>query len=135
MTNPVKDIDDYLSSVPEDLRSSLEELRKVIKEVVPAATERISYQIPTFFYHGSLVAFSVSAKQRVSKKYYSLHVISPSLMRSLKDEVKQYETTTSTIHIPFDGVLPVTLVKKLVRARIEENEGRSRSRKKSTEKN
>ncbi len=132
MTNPAKDIDDYLASVSEGPRNILGQLREVIKEAAPMAVERISYQVPTFFYNGPLVAFSVSAKRRVWKKHYSFHLMSPSLMSSIKDEIKPYETTTATIHFPVNDTLPVALVKKPVRARMEENKLRASTKKKMT---
>ncbi len=53
-----KTIDDYLALQTEDIRTGLEKLRKTIHSIIPNAEEAISYQIPTFKYHGSLVGFA-----------------------------------------------------------------------------
>ena len=45
-------------------------------------------------------------------------------MSTFKDELKQYKTTTATIHFHADKPLPVALVKKLVKARTKENKTR-----------
>jgi len=42
------DIDSYLSSLPHDSRLIVEEIRRIVKARVPAATETISYQLPAF---------------------------------------------------------------------------------------
>lgn len=41
-------IDGYIASAPPDVRGILEDIRRVIKTVVPAAEETISYQLPAF---------------------------------------------------------------------------------------
>ncbi|MFW9913205.1 MAG: iron chaperone [Candidatus Thorarchaeota archaeon] len=110
-------IDAYLEALPEEKQVPLEDLRKIIKTIVPEAVEVISYKIPTFKYKGKgLVALSAS------KKHCSLHLMSPSVMKAHKDELKQYSTTTATIHFSADKPLPPALVEKLVKARIHENQ-------------
>lgn len=115
---PAKNVDDYLAAVPEPARATLEALRKIIKSAAPGAEEAISYQIPTFRYHGSLVGFAAFPN------HCSFFIMSPKLMAEHKDELKAYETATATIHFPTDKPLPAALVKKFVQARIEENEAR-----------
>ena len=46
-------------------------------------------------------------------------------MAARKDELKGYDTTTSTIRFTPDKPLPAALVKGLVKARIAENEART----------
>jgi uncharacterized protein YdhG (YjbR/CyaY superfamily) len=116
---PARDVDDYLASVPERRGAALEELRKTIKAAAPKATESISYRIPTFKHHGPLVAFSAT------KNHCAFHLMSPSLMAERKDELKAYDTTTATIRFAADKPLPAALVKRLVKARIAENEART----------
>jgi len=54
---PAKDVDAYLASAPKELQAVLENLRESIKAAAPQAEELISYQIPTYKYHGPLVHF------------------------------------------------------------------------------
>lgn len=117
---PAKDVDEYLSSVPKEARAALEKLRKTIKSAAPKAIEKISYRIPIFSHHGMLVGFAAF------EDHCSFFVMSPSVMRMHKDELKRYDTSTGTIRFPADKPLPVSLVKKLIKARIEENEARVR---------
>lgn len=114
------DVDGYLAAVPEEARAALEKLRRIIKAAAPNAVESISYQIPTFKYHGPPVAFAAS------KGHCGFYVMSPSVMAAYKQELKPYDTATATIRFPADKPLPAALVKKLVEARMEENEARAK---------
>ncbi len=59
MPGTAADIDAYISSAAPGARPALEEIRRVVKEAVPAATETFSYGMPalklsrTFFYFGA----------------------------------------------------------------------------------
>jgi uncharacterized protein YdhG (YjbR/CyaY superfamily) len=116
-------VEDYLASIPNDALSALENLRRSIKKVVPEATEVISYQIPTFRYNGRmLVAYSAH------KNHCSLHLMSKSLMSVYKEELQSYDTTKASIHFTLEHPLPAALVNKLIKARINENEARSKGK-------
>jgi uncharacterized protein YdhG (YjbR/CyaY superfamily) len=121
-TAPAKDIDDYLASVPEEARATLEKLRRTIKAAAPNATERISWGMPAFYYHGPLVGFAAF------KSHCSFFPMGHSVIATHKDELKPYETAKGTIRFQVDKPLPAALVKKLVEARIKENEARSQNR-------
>ena len=114
-------VEDYLSRVPDDARAALERLRKTIKAAAPNTTETISYQMPTFKYQGrALVGYAAF------KDHCSLFPYSTGVMDSLKDELQSYETSKGTIRFPADKPLPIALVKKIVKVRVEEIE-RSKS--------
>lgn len=111
-------VDEYLEGTPEPARSTLFQIRAVIRSVVPAeATEVISYRIPTFRYKGALVGFAAFPK------HCSLFVMSSTLLGKMKDDVKAYRTSKGTIQFPVDKPLPAPLVRKIVKARIRENQG------------
>lgn len=117
---PAKDVDEYLAAIPEKERIALEDLRKVIKDAAPMAKERISYRIPTYKYHGPLVHFAAF------KNHSSLIVVDKSLLETFKDELEGYKTSGATIRFSAEKPLPAVLVKKIVKARIEENELRAK---------
>ena len=117
-----RDIDEYLATVPEDARSALQKLRKMIKAAAPKAEETISYQIPTFKHEGGLVGFAAF------KNHCSFFVMSVSVMNAHRDILKTYDTAKSTIHFTADKPLPAALVKKLVKARMAENEAGRRGK-------
>jgi len=111
-----KDIDDYLKRYPENVRSTLGMLRNWIKQAAPKAEEAITYHIPTFKYKGALVGFGAT------KKHCAFYVMSNTALKSFKEELKDYDTSTGTIRFPHDTPLPAKLVKRIVKERIMENE-------------
>jgi uncharacterized protein YdhG (YjbR/CyaY superfamily) len=117
-TVPAANVDEYLRALPEKVCATLEKLRKTIKAAAPKAEELISYQVPTFKYHGFLVCFAAF------KNHCSLYTTSHSVMKVFRDELKSYDTSGVTIHFTAEKPLPASLVKKLVKARIRENEER-----------
>ena len=115
-----KNIDEYLADVPEPARTTLNKIRATIRSAVPSeATETISYRIPTFNYKGGLVAFAAFSK------HCSLFPMSYAVIREFNQELKDYHTSKGTIQFPVDKPLPAVLVKKMVKARIAENERKS----------
>ena len=127
-TVSARDVDAYLAALPEEARVTLEKLRKAIRAAAPEAEEVISYQVPTFKYNGPLVSFAAF------RNHYSLYVINPSILKTFAAELKPYETSGTTIHFSADRPLPATLVKKIVRARLEENEAHRTARQNSAKK-
>ena len=112
-----KNVDEYLAGVPEPARTTLSKVRAVIRAAVPPdATEAISYRIPTFKYKGPLLGFAGFSN------HCSLFPMSSSVVVAFKNELKDFPTSKGTIRFPLDEPLPAALVKKLVKARIAENE-------------
>jgi uncharacterized protein YdhG (YjbR/CyaY superfamily) len=115
----VQDVEAYLSKVAEPARTTLEKLRATIRSVVPAeATEGLSYGMPAFRYKGALVAYAAF------KSHCSFFPMQASLIDEMKDELKGYRTSKGTLQFDQDKPLPATLVKKMVKARVAENERR-----------
>lgn len=115
-----KNTDEYIARVSEPARSTLKKIRAVIRSVVPReATEIISYGMPAFKHNGVLVWFAAFSN------HCSLFPTG-SVIEEFKKELKGYTTSKGTIQFPVDKPLPVTLVKKLVKARIAQNESKKR---------
>ena len=119
---PAASVDDYLAALPEPARATIEELRATIRAAAPAATEKISYQVPTFVLGGSLVAYAAF------KDHCSFFVMSPAVVDAHRDELAVYTTAKATIHLPIGAPIPKALVTKLVKARIAEKTARRGSR-------
>ncbi|MBI3408655.1 MAG: DUF1801 domain-containing protein [Planctomycetes bacterium] len=111
--------DEYLTSVSPEQRAALEKLRKTIKTIVPKAEECMSYGLPAFSLDGRvLVCFGAAAN------HCSFFPGSGSTVAALKDDLKGYDTSKGTIRFPADKPLPAALVRKVIKARIAENERR-----------
>lgn len=111
------EVDQYLEGVPEPARSTLAKVRSIIHSVIPPeTTEGISYRVPAFKYKGMLVGFAAFPK------HCSLFVMNPSVMPQFEEELKGYQTSKGTIQFPIDKPLPAALLKRIVKARIAQNE-------------
>jgi uncharacterized protein YdhG (YjbR/CyaY superfamily) len=109
-----KSVDEYLARVPEPACGTLKKIRATIRSVVPAeASEVISYGIPSFKYKGWLVGYAAFANH--------CSFFPGALPRKFANKLKRFPTSKGTIRFPVDKPLPAVLVKKLVRARIAEN--------------
>jgi uncharacterized protein YdhG (YjbR/CyaY superfamily) len=115
-TGAGSEVDDYLAAVPEHPRAALQKLRETIRAAAPKATERIGYGIPMFYQQGPLVGLGAS------KNHCSFYVMSPAVMDSHEAELTSYDTSKGTIRFPADSPPSAALVRKLVNARIEEND-------------
>ena len=114
-----KNIDAYLADVPEPARTTLNKIRAAIWSALPPeATETISYRIPAFKYKGILVWFAAFSD------HCSLFPTA-SIVETFKNDLKGYFTSKGTIHFPVDRPLPTALVKKIVKARVAQNEKKS----------
>lgn len=113
-------VDEYLAKVPEPARGTLNKMRAMIKAAAPAeATEGLSYGMPAFRYKGALMAYAAF------KDHCSVFPMQASLIDAMKDELKEYRTSKGTLQFPLDKALPAALVKKMVKARVAENEKRA----------
>jgi uncharacterized protein YdhG (YjbR/CyaY superfamily) len=118
-----KTVAEYVARVPEPARSALNQMRAAIRSVVPEeATETISYGIPAFQHQKVLVWYAAFSD------HCSLFPTS-AVIETFKEELKGFTTSKGTIHFPLDKSLPTALIKKIVKARVAENEGASQKKK------
>ena len=115
--SPARSVDEYLARVPEPGRSTLEKVWAVIRSVVPAeTTEVISYGMPTFHYKRALVSIAAFSD------HCSFFPLGASVLDAFEKELVGYRVSKGTLHFPLDEPLPAALVKKIVKARIAQNE-------------
>jgi len=112
------DVDAYFSSVPEPARSTLLSVRSAIRSAAPKdAFEGFSYGFPAFkLKEGSIGGCAARSG------FCSYYPMSGRVITRLKAELKDYQTSSGAIRFPVDKPLPDSLVKKLVKARLEEIE-------------
>lgn len=112
-----------MAGIPDDARVTLEQMRQVIRDTVPMAEEVISYAIPSFKYQGMLVGLGAA------RNHCSFYVMSTAVMAAFEDLLKGYDTAAATIRFPAGKPLPAALIRKIVKARIKENEALTTARK------
>jgi uncharacterized protein YdhG (YjbR/CyaY superfamily) len=109
-----EEIDAYLAALPDDIRSSLERVRSIVRDAAPKCTERVRYKIPIFRLRRDLVGMSAQ------KNHCSLHSMSPPLMNAMAEELKGVKVSGATIHFTPENPLPKELVERIVRERMRE---------------
>lgn len=115
-----RNVDEYIAGVPEPARSTLKKIRAAIRSAVPpGAAETLSYRIPAFKYNGMLVWFAAFSN-------HCSFFPTASVVEMFKNELKGFSTSKGTIRFPTNEPLPAGLIKKLVKARVAQNEGKKR---------
>jgi uncharacterized protein YdhG (YjbR/CyaY superfamily) len=110
-----EDIDSYLAALDEPKRSTLDEMRRRILEIVPKAEQVISYSFPGFQVQGRTIAGVAAFKNHLS---YLPH--SGSVLAQLQDEIGDYPQTKSALHFAVDQPLPQHVVRQLLLVRMRE---------------
>jgi len=108
-----KDVDAYIKNARDDVRPKLKELRAIVKAVAPKADEGISYGMPYYKLDGALCGFAA----------FKNHIgfFPGAIVKDFADELKGYATAKGTVRLPLDKKLPVTLIKRMVRAGMVRN--------------
>jgi uncharacterized protein YdhG (YjbR/CyaY superfamily) len=110
-----QEIDAYLAALDEPKRSTLEDLRRSILEVIPEAEQGISYGMPAFKVGGKAVAGFAAFKNHLS---YFPH--SGSVLPELGEDVSGYVGSKGTLQFGVDEPLPKPLVAKLIAVRLRQ---------------
>jgi uncharacterized protein YdhG (YjbR/CyaY superfamily) len=109
-----KTVDEYLSTLPKNVRDILKELRKTIKQAAPQAEELISYNMPAFKLNGMLVYYA-AYKEHIG--FYP----TPSGIEAFKKELSEYEGAKGSVQFPINRPIPFDLIRKIVNFRVQEN--------------
>ena len=107
-------IDQYIQTVSEKSRSILQELRRIIQEAAPNAKEVISYQMPAFKMNKVLVYFALH-------QHHIGFYPTNSGIEHFKSEFGDYLYSKGAVQFPIDQPLPVELIQKIVKFRLEED--------------
>ena len=117
-----EEVDAYLAALPVGQRDALDALRRQIRDVAPAATERVAYGVPSFHHDGPLVSYGAF------RNHVSLVSQSPALIRRLADRLTGLDVSGSTIRFAPESPLPPEVVELVVRERLAENAARREAR-------
>ena len=125
-SGPPQTVDEYFDRLPSRSRALLGHLRKVIRSEVPNAEEIISYRMPAFRYHGVLVYYAAF------EDHCSLFIGSESVRRRFEHELRPYASGKGTYRFTDDMPIPDSLVRRIVKARVVENDRKHAKRSRPT---
>ncbi len=113
MINKPTKVAEYIKYQPEELQNTLQEMRTIILEALPDATEAIKWGRPAYSYETIMVAFAAH------KDHLNLYA-TPSTLRALENELKEYKTGKSSIQFLYNKPLPKFLIERVVAYRLKE---------------
>jgi uncharacterized protein YdhG (YjbR/CyaY superfamily) len=107
-------IDEYIEAFPENVQEKLMELRETIKKTAPAASEKISYRMPSYTYKGMLLYFGAH------KNHIGFYPFTTAI-EAFRQELSEYNCSKGTVQFPIDKPLPLEIIKRMVDFRVKEN--------------
>lgn len=111
-------IDGYIALYPEDVQKRLKKIRRLIQRIAPKATEKISYQMPAFYYQGNLVYFGAF------KNHIGFYPAGDSAIKKFAKRLESYQHSKGAIQFPYDEEMPYDLIADIVKFRLQENSKR-----------
>jgi uncharacterized protein YdhG (YjbR/CyaY superfamily) len=119
-----QNIDEYIADFPPDVQAILEQIRTTIRKAAPKAEEAIRYRLPTFILNGNLVHFGAF------KKHIGFYP-TPSGIEAFKDELSKYEGAKGSVQFPLDKPIPLRLISKIVKFRVQESQAKPAANKRT----
>lgn len=116
-----ENVDAYIASFPTDVQVMLQELRATIKKAAPKAEEVISYEMPAYKYKGMLVYFAAY------KNHIGFYPTSSGIA-AFKKELSVYKGAKGSVQFPLNKALPLSLISKIVKYRVNENQKKELSK-------
>lgn len=113
-----KNVDEYIAKADIKSQPILNEIREVIRLIIPESEEVISYGVPFYKYSGQLGGFAV----------YKAHVSVGFGVESMTDNVKKnllkkgYDMGKGTFKIKFNQSVPVEELKEIIKTKVIFNE-------------
>jgi len=119
--SPIQTIDAYIEAQPGSVRDKLRALREAIRAEAPHAEEKIGYGIPTFVLGENLVHFA-------SFTHHIGFYPGPSGIAAFKEELAGYKGAKGSVQFPLEGPLPLDLVARITRFRVQEAVARTEAK-------
>lgn len=117
-----RNIDEYIADCPLEHQETLRKIRLTIRQAAPDAIEKISYQMPSFHFHGILVYFALF------KKHIGFFPTGSGIA-AFQNEIPELITGKGTIQFPIGQPVPYDLIKRIVEFRVAENLGKIKLKK------
>ncbi len=112
----IETFESYRKNYPIEIQRRLDQIQEAVKSAVPEAEEKISYNMPSYSFHGRLIYYGAF------KNHIGFYPASRAVFDKFKDELKVYKQSgKGTIQFPHDKPLPLNLIKRIALYRANEN--------------
>jgi uncharacterized protein YdhG (YjbR/CyaY superfamily) len=118
-----ENIDDYISTFPDEVQAILDKVRATIRRAAPEATETISYMMPAFRQHGILVYFA--AWKNPIGMYPPI-----SGDKTLENDLARYAGPKGNLQFPLDEPMPFDLIERIVKLRVKQDAAKAAAKRK-----
>lgn len=119
MKTSFENIDEYIENFPPETQKLLSEIREIIQNAAPEAVETISYQMPAYKANGKPLVYFAAFKNHIG--FYAM----PTGHAEFADELSKYKQGKGSVQFPLDEPLPIGLIEKIVKFRVENNRSKA----------
>jgi len=120
MNKPLN-VDEYIAGFPLPVQKRLNTLRDAVIKTAPDAQEVISYGMPAYKQNGMLLYFAAH------KNHIGLYPMGSGI-EAFKEEITEYKSAKGSVQFPMDKPLPLALIKRIVKFRVEKNKEKLKSK-------
>ena len=110
-------IDEHLASLQDPARSRLAELRALVREELPAASEAIKWGNPAFLHPRGTILLVISTHTA-----HANFTVTPSAKEAFAAELEGIESGKGSVKLPYDRPIPEDLLRRMARHRLAEFE-------------
>jgi len=110
-----KTVDDYIASFPSETQTILEQVRTTIKKAAPETQESISYAMPAYKFNGKPLVYFAGYKNHIG--FYA----TPTGHEAFEKELSVYKQGKGSVQFPIDKPMPLDLIERITKFRVEEN--------------
>jgi uncharacterized protein YdhG (YjbR/CyaY superfamily) len=120
MKSKTESVDEYIQAFPKDVQKILEQIRTIIKEKAPDATEGMSYGMPGYKTHGRPLVYFAGFARHLG--FYA----TPTGHAEFSEELSKYKQGKGSVQFPLGKPIPFDLIERIVEFRVRENAVKSK---------
>jgi uncharacterized protein YdhG (YjbR/CyaY superfamily) len=110
----IETVEQYCKQYPAPIRKRLAAIRRLVKELAPEATEKISYRMPYYALNGRLVYFAAHTH------HIGVYPM-PSAIKKFQSKLQPYVYAAGSIQFPHTAPFPLELIRAIIAFRVKEN--------------
>lgn len=107
-------IEEYIEAAPEEVQQKLFQMHECIRAAAPGAIEGFKWSMPAYSYNRILLTFAIF------KNHIGFYP-TPSAVKAFEKSLTKYKTAESSIQFPLDKPLPLELISRITKFRVQES--------------
>ncbi len=107
-------IEEYIKAAPEEVQDKLWQLHECILTAAPNAVTGLKWNMPAYSYNRILVTFALF------KNHIGFYP-TPAAVKAFEKNLSKYKTAESSIQFTLDKPLPLELISRITKFRVQES--------------